>query len=172
MTFFRDRYRLLNTLPLSPQDQAFLALFIDTCFLLLKQFLRLEAVIDRLRPQAVMACMDKDSFGIMLQELRKKQPLKLLNYQHGIMTAKSSLQLFHFDAFMVWNRLTHDMVLQGAYGHPDTIYTVGNPLWRPLDIRDPANQAQPERVREILDWKGSDRLVVAYTQGLRIKDKG
>ncbi len=133
----------------------------------LKQFLRLESIISHLQPTMVVACMEADAFSLILQELQKTTPFKTINHLHGVAPYFYAMDLCRFDAFMVWNQLTKEILIKDGYrdveeGKPVSIQVVGTPFWEGNGDLDTVSE-ETEIVQDLRRWKGNAKLIVAYS---------
>lgn len=147
-------------------DQTFLLNQIPLLQSVLKKAMACESLISHLKPAWVSGCMDYNSYGPVLSQLKKKLPFRSLNLQHGFNAPSWTADLLDFDAYFAWNRQTVDLLQEEQYPRPDNVHLVGNPNWESLaeKIRcEPPSQPY----QTLMAWKGEAPLIGAYTQALQ-----
>lgn len=161
--FFNTRAQQIKNSLASKDIQNFLHLQLIHVLSSLKFIASIEALIQDLQPAYILGCLEKNAYGPVFSELKKKYNYHVINFQHGIMPHTWSLDRFDFDTFFIWNPLARQTILNEGYGHEASLKMVGNPSWEGLSNKK-SQISQPALYQEILDWKGSSPLLGAYTQ--------
>lgn len=118
-----------------------------------------SSLLEQTRPVGIIGCMERSSLSPMLQEHRRRFGYKLINVQHGLMYQSKLADQYHFDAMLVWNDLSRQVLLQDGYPVSASLKVTGNPLWE----SDKLPTSSPV-LDELRRWKNGRKLIAVYTQ--------
>lgn len=147
----------------SDVDRQFCYNQLDLLMDLAEKWLRLAAVVQMYQPAVVLGCMEYGTDGCLASMLRAQYPFRLINVQHGFISPGGAMDGLAFDDFLIWNAESAARIADNGYQRPETLRVLGNPDWEVLAANVQAAVGSPALSR-VLDWKGSARLLGAYTQ--------
>ncbi len=109
----------------------------------------------------VIGCLEKTPFGPIFSALTKKYPVKVFNFQHGLIPQTYTSGFSHFYRFFTWNESSAKMLLNDGYVDKDSIRITGHPDWFQDLPLDPIVQ------KKIAKFKGKEKTVLILEQPIK-----
>lgn len=163
--FFIKAFKQIKECRLKLDDKSFCLLHLLTISTLLKNINSIIYLLDRIQPECVIGCFEVNKFGLIFSKLREHYSYKLINIQHGNVERRQTLDYFYFDYWLTWNLHSQNVILKDGYAHPETLVLLGNPEWEWQ--QQVSDRPYSKDCQDLLNWKGADKVIGAYTQYLR-----
>lgn len=144
----------------SSEDATFVRHHLADLVPLIRDLLAWDVLLESTTPRLIAGAFDSSPIGATLSALQSTA--RLLNFQHGTVSALGADLAAKFDVSAVWNEHTRRAFV-GSGSAADGVVVLGNPRWEALATPGPV-PAESDTVADLKRWRAGRPLVVVFPQ--------